>query len=307
MLGEPATPNRNAETRPTSSLYNLLGLSCALKIVDVGANPDDGSAPPPYSPLMAAANARVIGFEPNLEALAALDQRKGPNEVYLPYAIGDGHRHLLYHCYAPGMTSLLQPNAEVLSLFHGFSEWGRVVRTEEIETVRLDDVHETEGLDFLKVDIQGAELLVFENAVERLATALVIQTEVEFLPMYVGQPLFSDVERFLRQHGFMLHRFQPLVSRAVKPLFVKNNIFAGFGQLVWTDAIFVRELTRLTVLNTDQLLRLAVILADCYRSYDVALHVLLEHDNRTGGQSGQTFLKTLTAPTQSQIEQLQWR
>lgn len=54
--------------------------------------------------------------------------------------------------------------------------------TREVETVRLDDVPETASVDLLKIDIQGGELMVFQNAERRLADALVIQTEVEFLP-----------------------------------------------------------------------------------------------------------------------------
>ena len=42
------------------------------------------------------------------------------------------------------MTSLLEPNQELLALFHGFSDWGKVLQTEEIDTIRLDDVAETE-------------------------------------------------------------------------------------------------------------------------------------------------------------------
>jgi hypothetical protein len=32
----------------------------------------------------------------------------------------------------------------------------------------------------------------------------VITTEVEFVPLYEGQPLFGDIDVFLRQHGFKL-------------------------------------------------------------------------------------------------------
>jgi hypothetical protein len=212
----------------------------------------------------------------------------------LPNAIGDGRRHTLRHCVAPGMTSLLEPNRAVLSLFHGFSEWGRVVRTEEIDTVRLDDVPETEGLDLLKIDIQGAELMVFQNAIERLTNALVIQTEVEFLEMYVGQPLFSDVDAFLREQGFVLHRFEPLVSRVLRPILLNNDPYAGLSQLLWADAIFVRDFTRLERLSVDQLLRSATIVHDCYRSYDLVMKLLHAHDSRTGKDYSGKYFRHLT-------------
>lgn len=276
-------------TAPT--LHSLLNLSCTIKVVDVGANPIDGVAP--YAPLLAAGQAEVVGFEPNLDALAKLNKAKGPRETYLAHAVGDGRRHTLRHCVAPGMTSLLQPDPRVLALFHGFAEWARVVRTEEVDTVRLDDVPETLSLDLLKIDIQGAELMVFENALERLRGALVIHTEVEFLPMYIGQPLFSDVDRFLREHGFVLHRFEPLVSRTIKPLLRNNDPYAGFSQLFWADAVFVKDFIRLDNLDSDQLIRLSVILHECYRSYDLVAHLLLEHDRRTRSGFGDRFIRLI--------------
>jgi len=275
------------------SFRSLTKTDVRVKIVDIGANPLDGV--PPYEKLLRAGDADIIGFEPNPAALAKLNEMKGPTETYLPYAIGDGKRHKLNFCQAAGMTSLLTPNREVLELFHGFPEWGTVIGTEEVDTQRLDDIAETADIDMVKIDIQGGELMALSHAKKRLKTTLVIQTEVEFLPMYEGQPLFSEVEIFLRKQGFMLHRFYPTVSRVMAPLVVDNNIYAGLSQLFWADAIFIRDITRLTLLSDQQLLKMAAILHDCYGSIDVALRLLVEHDSRTGGRLGGTYLSALTA------------
>jgi len=272
-------------------LRGLLNAPCNIKIVDIGANPIDG--PTPYASLLAGGGTQVVGFEPNLDALAKLNAQKGPHETYLPHAVGDGARHTLRHCRLPGMTSLLEPNREVLALFAGFLEWGEVVRRDELQTVRLDDVPETADLDLLKIDIQGAELMVFQNAIERLKNAVVIHTEVEFLPMYIGQPLFAEVDAFLRTQGFMLHKFAPLVTRDLSPILLGNDPYTGHSQVLWADAIFVRDLTRLDALADDQLLRMAVILYDCYRSHDLVLHLLREHDKRTGKGYGKVFFDML--------------
>jgi FkbM family methyltransferase len=264
-----------------------------IKVVDIGANPI--GSPAPYASLLASGCAEIVGFEPNTQALANLDQQKGPRETYLPYAIGDGRQHTLHICYADGMTSLLQPNPEVLSLIHGFSVWGRVVRTELVETKRLDDIPETGAFDFLKMDIQGAELMVLQHATNRLRHAVAIHAEVEFLPMYVGQPLFSDVDQFLRQHGFVLHRFDPLTTRAVVPLALANNPYGGYGQLFWADAVFIRDFTRPDLMDADQLLRLAVILHDCYAAYDLAAHLLLARDRRIGADLGERYVRLATS------------
>lgn len=268
-------------------LNSLLQTEIKIKVVDIGANLIDGR--PAYYPLLQQGHAHVVGFEPEPDACAELDLKKGPNETYLPYAAGDGKAHTLHFCAAPGMTSLFKPNFKILDLLHGFSDWAQVIKTEEVMTRRLDDVPEVFGFDLLKIDIQGAELMVMQNAVTSLQSALCIQTEVEFMPLYIDQPLFSDVDQFLRQHGFVLHRFDQLISRTLKPLIVNNSIFAGLSQLFWTDAIYIRDFTRLELLTSDQLLRLALILNDCYGSLDLVHLLLSEYDKRTKSGYGKIY------------------
>src|SRR5215510_2493328 len=276
------------------SFKALTGAPVRFKIVDVGASLKDGE-PPPYADLLKAGDVDIVGFEPSLEALADLDARKGPHETYLPHAIGDGGRHTLHICRAPGMTSLLTPNPAVLSLFHGFPAWGQVLSTEVVDTVRLDDVKETEGAAMLKIDIQGGELMALRHAEARLRDLLVIHTEVEFMPMYVDQPLFSDVDLFLRRHGFQFHRFHPLVSRTIAPLLVNGDIYAGMSQQLWADAIFIKDFSRLDRLSEEQRLSMAAIMHDCYRSFDLVMRLLTEHDARAGTQLAAGYLARLQA------------
>ncbi|MBS0295902.1 MAG: FkbM family methyltransferase [Proteobacteria bacterium] len=277
---------------PVAQLHQLLPLSCRLKVVDVGANPIDGEVP--YAPLLAAGHTEVVGFEPNPDALAELNRRKGPNEAYLPHAVGDGGRRTLRLCRLPGMTSILEPDPRILSLFYGFAEWGEVTQRVEVDTVRLDDVPETSGLDLLKIDIQGGELLVFQNAPARIGEALVVHTEVEFMQMYVGQPLFADVDLFMRSRGFMLHRFEPLVTRDFKPLLFGTDPYLGHSQVLWADAVYMRDVTRLDLLSPEQLLKMSVILHDCYRSYDLVHYLLREHDRRTGQIFAERYFAAVT-------------
>jgi hypothetical protein len=131
------------------------------------------------------------------------------------------------------------------------------------------------------------------HAVDRLRDAVVVQTEVEFVQMYQGQPLFAEVELFLRAQGFVLHRFMPLMSRTLKPMVANNDTYSGLSQTMWTDAIFVKDFAYPDRLSPGQLLRLAAIVHDCYRSYDLSLHMLLAHDRREGTSFGPRLLAAI--------------
>lgn len=281
----------DSNSKSNASFSSVTSKNPRQKIVHIGANPIDGE--PPYASMLQAGNTEIVGFEPNRDALAKLNEMKVSGATYLPLAVGDGEQHILHICAAPGMTSLLVPDPDVLSLFHGFPAWGRVVATEQVRTVRLDDVPETIGATFLMMDIQGAELMALRNAENRLRDTLVLHLEVEFLPLYKDQPLFSDVERFLRERKFILHRFSSVVSRVIQPLLVDNNVYSGLSQVVWADAVFVRDFTRLGLMSDEQLLSMAAIVHDCYRSLDLALHLLAEYDRRTGTKVAGNYLAGL--------------
>ena len=243
---------------------------------------------------MDAGAARVVGFDPNPRAIERLNSAKRPNETYLPHAIGDGRPATLHVCAAEGMTSILEPDQSVLRLFGGFPEWGRVLETHRIETVRLDDVAELRRVDLLKLDIQGAELTALENAERLLRDCLVVQLEAEFVPLYKGQPLFSEVEQFMRARGFWVNRLAPTVSRALQPLVVGNDYRTNYGQVAWCDAVFVRGVGRLEELSDDELLRLAFIAADVYRAHDLAARSLHIRDTRRGEGLAAAFLAALS-------------
>ncbi len=275
------------------SVFSMLDLSEHIDIVDIGANPIDGE--PPYKKLLDANIVKVIGFEPNKDALIRLNKMKGPNETYIGKAVYDGSRQEIKLCRAQGMTSLLEPNTNLLKYLHGFSEWGLVENRQQIQTVKLDDVKEIKNIDYLKIDIQGAELEVFKNATNLLSNCTVIHTEVEFLPMYENQPLFSEVEMYLRELGFLFHRFSPLVSRVVKPMYINDNPYAELSQVTWADAIFVKDFTQFDKLSIAQLKKIALMLHDIYGSFDIVLRALKEVDNKSNKEHySHMYLKHLS-------------
>jgi FkbM family methyltransferase len=75
-----------------------------------------------------------------------------------------------------------------------------------VQTMTLDDflLRETVASPvFLKIDVQGAEMLVLEGATRTLQDVVVgVQVEMSLAPLYMGQPLYWEVDSFLRAKGF---------------------------------------------------------------------------------------------------------
>jgi hypothetical protein len=159
--------------------------------------------------------------------------------------------------------------------------------------VRLDDVTDIEDMDFLKIDVQGAELSIFHNAPRLMAQVLLVQTEVEFLELYKGQPMFADVDMCLRQQGMQFHAFNGLAGRTFKPLVVNNNPNAPLRQVLWSDALYVRDWMHLEALSVDKLKKYALLAHDVLNSCDLAHLVLSALDKKTGSTIAETYMHRL--------------
>lgn len=270
MAPEPRLP-ATAEAR-TAVLWEVLQPARLTQVVDIGANPIDGD--PPYAAMLRAGLCRVTGFEPQPAALAELQRRQGSLETYLPYAVGDGETHSLNICAASGMTSLYTPDPATLDLFAALKPLGTVLRREPVRTQRLDDIAAVTALDFLKIDIQGAELAVFRHGREKLADAVAIQTEVSFVPLYRDQPGCGEIDIELRAQGFMPHCFAAVKHWPIAPLVVGNDDRQPLNQLLEADIVYVRDFRQPQRLDEEQLKHLALIAHHCYGSFDLAVRCL---------------------------------
>jgi FkbM family methyltransferase len=267
----------------------------AMTAVDIGAM-QLPSANDPLGPLSDAGLLSVIGFEPLAEECQKLNARDSRGRRYLPYAIADGRRRTFYVTNTGMTSSLLRPNLKFAGLFQNLAELMQVVSTQEIETRRLDDVAEVReyGCDLLKLDTQGSELEILSHARQTLSGCLIIQTEVEFVPLYENQPLFADVDQLLRASGFMFHRFLGLAGRTFKPILVHNDRNRPLSQLLWADAIYVLDVARWEAIAPEALLKLAALMHEAYASFDLCHLVLATYDRRTGSALAEQYRARLT-------------
>jgi len=266
-----------------------------IQILDVGAMLEGRAH---YASLLEKGLAEVTGFEPNPAELARLHQEGPTNCTWLPYFLGDGGEATFHLTRYPGCSSLYAPNPDVIDLFQSIGTAPPegnfcVVNTETVQTKRLDDVEECPPIDFVKLDVQGSELDILRHGVETLSNVSVIQSEVEFVPVYKDQPLFGDIQVFLRDQGFHLHKFIDVAGRCFRPSRMGQNPYAAMSQVLWADAIFVRDFTQLDRFSDTQLLKTAAILHEVYLSTDFVLFCLNALDHRNGTDLAARYIGAL--------------
>jgi FkbM family methyltransferase len=265
-----------------------------MAVVDIGAMLLEGAVDP-FERLSKLGRLNLIGFEPHPVECAKLNALALPGRRYLPYAIANGMRRDFYVTNTGMTSSLLPPNQRIAGLFHSLGDLMQVVQVVPVNTVRLDDVPELgeHGCDLLKLDTQGSEAEILAHARETLKSCLIIQTEVEFVELYEGQSLFADVDQFLRGEGFMFHRFLGLAGRTYKPLMLNNDPAAAMSQTLWSDAIYVPDLSRLDSLEPAALIKLAALLHEIYSSFDLCHLVLAAHDRRCATSHTERYIEGL--------------
>lgn len=267
-------------TRPIDILKFLGGQGhgpAALRIIDVGAL--DVGEIEPWARLLESGAGELIGFEPNEAECDKLNAAGRPNSKYLPHALGDGQTHTLHISAEPMTSSLFPPDPVVMKQFHSLWELCETTSEERVETRRLDDIAEARPADFIKLDVQGAELMVLEGATGVMADTLAVQAEVSFLPIYRGQALFADVDACLRAQGFAFHTMVGVGSRPFRPLIKDGNPNRGFAQVIWSNALYFRDpvsFPQMADENPEALLRVAVLAHELYGAFDLAA-VALQH------------------------------
>jgi FkbM family methyltransferase len=252
-----------------------------IRIVDVGAMFLGGDN---FDKLVQEGHAQVIGFEPqkeeceklNARALAEAPRADKVKRQYFPYFIGDGSRRKFYFTNTGYTSSLYEPDQELAQHFENLAEVCQVTRVEEVQTTRLDDIPELGEVDFLKMDVQGAELDVIRGARKTLQSVTVIQTEVEYIPLYKNQPLFSDVDIALREEGFLLHGMTSNFGACLKPFSART--YRPYTQVLWCNYVYVKNFMHLDWLSPRQRLAMAVVLYEIYLCYDLVAFVLGVHD-----------------------------
>jgi FkbM family methyltransferase len=199
-------------------LGRLFGRTSRLTIFDVGACEGEDSIR--YARRFP--RARVFAFEPLPENQALMREnlrRYHAERVELvPSALADRAGTAVFHVssgrpreefagrdwnYGNKSSSLLAPAEPEVPMF-GWLEFKRSIT---VPTQTLDGFcasRQVARIDFIHLDVQGAEALVLAGARAMLPRVTALCLEVSDRELYAGQRLRSEMEAFLRGAGFAL-------------------------------------------------------------------------------------------------------
>jgi FkbM family methyltransferase len=165
-------------------------------------------------------NAEIIAFEPdprNIRILkergidkickleeVALSDTNGKLEFFL--STGDcshwSNDSLLTHNDWSASSSLKKPKAHL-----DFHKWITFDETVEVDSIRLDDYAYLNDrvIDFIWMDVQGAEDLVFKGSIETLKRTKYVYTEYNNQEMYEGQLNIQQILDLIGPDWEILH------------------------------------------------------------------------------------------------------
>ena len=214
-----------------------------LVIVDVGAS---GGIDPRWS--KTTEFYKGILFEPDPREFDALKKNSDNNLIVINSALSDSNKEIELHlCKKQEVSSVYLPNFNFLNKFAD-SERFNVEKIIHLNADTLDNQLKKEGIDevdFIKIDTQGYELSILKGCSSCLENVVGLEVEVEFESVYIGQPLFSEVDNYVKENGFILVDLKRYYWKRK----LSEDTGIQKGQLVFGDALYLRTPEGLLSIN----------------------------------------------------------
>lgn len=203
-------------------VYRLLG-GKAKVIVDGGANKGTVT----WKLREQYPDAVVHAFEPIPELGTRLVRvfKDDPQVIVHIDALGERRERKTFQVTNNLVSSSLFTPGDTIRKYHGAKV--EVSESVPVTVVALADVLSDPVIDLIKLDLQGGELAALKGCgADVLNRTKIIVAEAMFAEVYKGQPLFADIDAFLRAHGFRLYNLYDL--------FTQED-----GQLLQGDAVYL--------------------------------------------------------------------
>ena len=219
----------------TRTLTNKIKSKNKIYLLDIGAR---WGVNWPWSSLQKD-RLEVILVEPDpVEVEVLIKQGQG---MVIPYALWSKEVELeLYINNNPATSSVYKANMDFLRQFEDANRF-EAKETIALKTKTVDGLaknKEIDSVDFVKLDVQGGEFDILQGGEEFFKKNIVgLEVEVEFAQMYQDQPLFSDVDIFVREKlGLELWDIRKVYWKYKQ----KKYQIPLKGRLIFGDALYLR-------------------------------------------------------------------
>lgn len=184
----------------------------------------------------------VISFEPDQDEYEELSNKKMNRDLVLPYALYKEVKQInLNLTKNRGCSSIYEPNHAFLANFPDVERFN-VEKNTEVQATTLDNLYinkKLKKLDFIKLDTQGAELDILKGGKNMITENIIgLQVEVEFKEIYNNQPLFAEVDLYIRKI-FGLELFD--IRKVYWKYKEGRGIGSSKGQLIFGAALYLRS------------------------------------------------------------------
>jgi FkbM family methyltransferase len=234
-----------------SELRTIFGNDDPLIIFEIGAC--EGEDTIKYARLFP--NSTIYTFEPLPQNIAliqknfakygirnatcfnkALSSENGIAEFYVSSGKPDGIDESDWD-YGNKSSSLLPP-ANHLQVA-GFIHFDEKIEVETITLKSFCDNNNISAIDFIHMDVQGAELMVLRGAADFISCIKAIWLEVSKIDLYKGQPLAEDVKQFMNENNFILIK-DALFGLQGDQLYISGKLFKK-KHILYFKALFTMK------------------------------------------------------------------
>jgi FkbM family methyltransferase len=195
----------------------LRELNIVPVLVDVGAS---GGGPEIWREIAPASI--YLGFDPDLREIRTIADGEYEKATIVNSAVCEdksASQTRFYLTRSPYCSSTLRPDTEALRdyIFHDLFDVLDEVNVRATTIERALREQQYDGLDWIKIDAQGADLRIFESIPDHVRDRIVaVDTEPGLLDAYRGEDLFVEVHRHLCSQGFWLSRIDVRGTKRVR-------------------------------------------------------------------------------------------
>ena len=261
-------PDYNANWKLSKSIINKMLNGQELQLIDIGARDFSLGELDGFRSLC-----DYIAFDADKEEALRLKRSKQGYSFarfrVIPLYVGNKIGEKDFHIYnSPGESSSLHPDKYFAKAFNSNLA---IKKTVLVNESTLDEITSENSLnpDFIKLDTQGTELDILKNADNAIKECLMIESEVEIIPMYSGQSLFHDVSSFLYKKDFQMLYLNRVFTQK------KYSKKTCRGQLIFADALYGITINKALTLPIEKQLKYCCLLIN-YGLIDSAIEL---HDS----------------------------